>query len=304
MRSLAFFSLLLASNVHAQDDPEPVIDVQSSPRLAPVPENIHAEVTELRQVARRLTRCRPGGPRTVYLEGVWRDDEEQCEVWMAALVAAPEPVRTHAAGLELVRRMMMPHGQQAGPHVAPLLWADVLGMGGEDAARYLVRAITIASEGTAFQAEVVRVAARSLVRVTRQPIPPARIAFYDRDDAAGWSGTPPGWRERTREAWLAWYRDHEGETLAQWREAGVAANRANLESDDPELRLLAVLVLWESEAPDREEIVRAQMASPVIYGDTRRTLHHWAMRFRVMSWQEASRLTRDVNRVRREQRRR
>jgi hypothetical protein len=257
-----------------------------------VPPAMRDEVEALRDDARGLDGCYTEVGRELYIQ------PSSCEPRMARLHRAPEPVRTHAAGLALVDRLRdRPLDHHT--NVAMRAWTDVLRRGGEDAVRYLAQALSLVVPGSWVNNQAIRVVTDAMLDLTRQPIEPSHLGPPQQPAWDHYPTVHTRWSTRTRDAWLAWYGARSHEDLARWQAEGMRAHRRNLASEDPRLRVLAALELWRHGAPDREDLVREQLRSPFVHGQPRRVLHGFAIRHRVLTWQQALRATREAMAARR-----
>lgn len=273
-------------------EPDPVINIEAEPRLDPVPPAIAPAVDALRRHVRRTNRCRYGFARTMELF------PQSCVDELEIVSAARGEVLSHAVGLELVRSLMIPRGQRGRVRFHAIRWAQLLGRGEETSVRYLIRALSLLDQDSTNHDEIAHGVAVSLQRITHAPIEPFPPWEWA-DDFSNDDSPHRDRREPVRRAWIRWYAEHQDESVEEWRAAGLRAQRSNLESHDPVLRALAVYALYRAEVADRDEIARAQLASPHLFGRPRRWLHRSIVNvWRLLPWREASRITRDAMRER------
>lgn len=111
------------------------------------------------------------------------------------------------------------------------------------------------------------------------PVPPWQLETWDVGSHMAFLGD-------AHDSWCRWYRAHKNESLATWREAGLARARADLTTRDTAHRVAAIMRLAASTAtPEDREAARVSLATLLaerrVSNDGRRYLREFAER---MHW--------------------
>lgn len=209
--------------------PAPESQELTAPPLPTPPAELAREIAALQAIARLTTDCfTQRGERVSHIA------DRRCPQWYARLT------RGGAATVYAVGSALTPDtfrgdvGMGDDPYTpAARLGQIMVATGAPEAAPYLLSflARSVADEELAPGAEPAVIEA--LIALTGHDLVP-------RGPWDGRWGDSLDARRATAQAWLRWYRDHAGETPAQWRAAGEARAREALSSDDPAVRMSAV----------------------------------------------------------------
>ena len=218
----ALLITLYTSAGAAQVDEPPVPPVAGQPNLPDVSPELVDAVRALRVTARRLNRC------TWDSREGFADGPSACDAWSSEVARAPDDVRVHAIGLELVRETMITRTSDVirarGFH---RLWFSALEEA--QAVPYLLRALDNMAAESWNAPYWFHQAIRTVYRVTMHHV--ARLDEIE----------PP----EIRDEYMRWYREHGQQSEAQWRLDGIAAMTERIYAVESHSRWVAAAVFTD-----------------------------------------------------------
>jgi hypothetical protein len=252
---VALALLALPAAARAQRDPSPAAesDALAAPALPATPPQLRAAVDALRSTVANTEECYTAGGRMEH------EADARCPQWYARIArSGPAAVfaigalftpATNGDGLAMEPVREMGADNERGPRLVQLLASAGRPEAAPFLVSYLVRTATLEN---AYASETDAAALAALRALSGDD--PAPTAPWEGD---GEHLASPLARRELAGRWLAWLRESEGRTVAQWRAAGLARAQQRLASDDIVERYSAIRRL--AAVPAQRAVVTASL---------------------------------------------